>query len=297
MDFTHNDDVLNTYRYLRLAMALLVGLLGVAVLWQVFSSSPHCLQRSISAYYYTPARAVFVAALCAIGTCLIVYKGNSNIEDVLLNFCGVTAFVVAFVPTRIDDTCKAVNVPTPDELSAAVTNNVWALVVIGVASVILSRIINPTGFHFGSWSKAALFWLALTTGVLAAGSVFFLAARTTFRDNGHYAAAISLFAGIVIVVLTNAYSYGRHNAPGNGARKYVNRYAYIAIAMVLTLVVIVSAHFIDESFTHWLFWLEAAIIVEFAIYWVIQTEELWNVVNRAQLQPKASVRPAGGAIV
>jgi len=148
---------------------------------------------------------------------------GSTGKDVLVNFCGVTAFVVAFVPTRIDDTCKAVNVPTPDELSAAVSNNVWALVVIGVASVILSRIVNPAG--------------------------------------------------------------------------YVNRYGYVAVAMVLTLGVIVAAHFIDDRFTHWLFWLEATIIAEFAIYWVIQTEELWNVVNREQLPPKASVQPAVGAPV
>jgi ABC-type branched-subunit amino acid transport system permease subunit len=286
MDFAHNEDVLNTYRYLRLAMVLLVGLLGVAVLRQVFSSSPHCLQASISAYYYTPARAVFVAALCAVGTCLIVYRGNSNIENVLLNFSGVTAFVVAFVPTKIDDTCKAINVPTHDELAAAVTNNVWALVVVGVVSVILARIVNPTGFQFGSWSKPAQFWLALTTTVLVAGAVFFVAARATFLENGHYAAAISLFAGIVFTVLTNAYSYGGYNPRGNGPRKYANRYAYVATAMVLTLSVIVGAHLVDDRFTHWLFWLEAAIIAEFAIYWVIQTQELWNVVNRSQLQAR-----------
>jgi hypothetical protein len=56
--------------------------------------------------------------------------------------------------------------------------------------------------------------------------------------------------------------------------------------MVLTLSVIVGAHLVDDRFTHWLFWLEAAIIAEFAIYWVIQTQELWNVVNRSQLQAR-----------
>lgn len=52
-----SSDVISTYRYLRLAMILVVLLLGASVLWQTFSTDPFCLQESVSAYYYTAARA------------------------------------------------------------------------------------------------------------------------------------------------------------------------------------------------------------------------------------------------
>ena len=72
MDDTHRSAVLNTYRYLRLAMIAVVVMLFVAVGAQRAAAT--CWQTSISAYYFTAAHSVFVAALCAIGACLIVYK-------------------------------------------------------------------------------------------------------------------------------------------------------------------------------------------------------------------------------
>ena len=47
-------------------------------------------------------RGAFVFSLAALGACLIAYKGNDAVEDVLLNFAGFMAFVVALVPTTVD---------------------------------------------------------------------------------------------------------------------------------------------------------------------------------------------------
>lgn len=44
-----------------------------------------CLQNSISAYYYTPARAIFVGCMFLVGFSLIAYKGHDWSEDFLLN--------------------------------------------------------------------------------------------------------------------------------------------------------------------------------------------------------------------
>src|SRR6478752_5187295 len=95
-------DVVLTYRYLRGAMIsmLLMLLLSVGYQWW-WETGGSCWLGSISAYYYTPARTVFVGSLCALGACLIAYKGHSPEEDVLLNFSGFMAIVVAVVAVII----------------------------------------------------------------------------------------------------------------------------------------------------------------------------------------------------
>ncbi len=99
-----NRDVIYTYRYLRAAIVLLLFMMLFSIGFEWFSqwqgTGQSCFLRSISAYYYTPVRTVFVGSLCAIGVVLIAYKGHSPEEDVLLNFSGFMAFVVAMVPTE-----------------------------------------------------------------------------------------------------------------------------------------------------------------------------------------------------
>jgi len=112
------QDALSTYRHLRLAMVFVLALLLVSVALRAITADPGlCFEGSISAYYFTSTRAVFVGALCALGACLIVYRGNTDLEDVALNVSGALAFVVAFVPTGAPGTfgvsCSASNVPRP----------------------------------------------------------------------------------------------------------------------------------------------------------------------------------------
>ena len=275
--------VLSTYRYLRVAMVLLVLLLSAAVVLQIFGADPDCWQRSVSAYYYTPARAVFVASLCAIGACLVVYRGNTDAEDVALNASGLLAFVVAFVPTQVDDTCPASNVPTPAELDAAVTNNVWALIVGGAALTAVSwflRVRTAPDERGGSLSVWPL--VASSVGVVVLPFVF-VRWHDSVRDHGHDVAAIALFAGIVVVVAMNALGLAAQSDGGTPvARRVANRYTVVGVAMVGTFVGVLVAHWAVPSFLQWLFWLEALLIAEFAAYWVLQTVELWNVVERTE---------------
>jgi len=275
--------VLSTYRYLRVAMVLLVLLLSAAVVLQIFGADPDCWQRSVSAYYYTPARAVFVASLCAIGACLVVYRGNTDAEDVALNASGLLAFVVAFVPTQVDDTCPASNVPTPAELDAAVTNNVWALIVGGAALTAVSwflRVRTAPDDRGGSLSVWPLVASSVGVGVLP---FVFVRWHDAVRDHGHDVAAIALFAGIVVVVAMNALGLAAQSDGGTPvARRVANRYTVVGVAMVGTFVGVLVAHWAVPSFLQWLFWLEALLIAEFAAYWVLQTVELWNVVERTE---------------
>ena len=60
-----------TYRYLRITMVGAVVLLGVSIV--IERSNVDCWQTSVSAYYYTPVRAIFVGMLLAIGLAVTVH--------------------------------------------------------------------------------------------------------------------------------------------------------------------------------------------------------------------------------
>ncbi len=77
--------VLETYRYLRIGLIGAAALLGVSVVIERLHTD--CWQEAISSYYYTPARAVFVGTLVAVGLVLIVIKGRER-EDLYLNLAG-----------------------------------------------------------------------------------------------------------------------------------------------------------------------------------------------------------------
>ena len=57
------------------------------------------IQSSISAYYYTSMRDVFVGSLCAIGVFLLSYRGYEPADDLAGNLACVFAVGVALFPT------------------------------------------------------------------------------------------------------------------------------------------------------------------------------------------------------
>ena len=99
-----------TYNYLRIALAALVLLLFVSVALEWWAADG-CLQPSISAYYFTPVRAVFIGVLVTMGVCLVALKGNTDGEDVLMNLAGMLAPGVAFIPTVASGRCAAPRMP------------------------------------------------------------------------------------------------------------------------------------------------------------------------------------------
>src|SRR5688572_22472438 len=109
----HDDEAARkTYRYVRIGMVGAVVLLAGSVLLEQREVTNGCWQTSISAYYYTPVRAVFVGVLMAIGLMLIVIKGNNELEDGCLNVAGMLAPVVALVPTSDHGRCWSIP-PSP----------------------------------------------------------------------------------------------------------------------------------------------------------------------------------------
>lgn len=282
------DIALDTYRYLRGGMVVMIVLLAAAVIGERLSAG--CWLGSISAYYYTAAHAVFIAALCATGAMMIVYRGSSDTEDALLNLAGILAFVVAFVPTRSPGTsCGATQLPANWQPPIGVS--VWALVI----ALTISRI--------ASW------WLYLRTGtaerrsllgeatlwaqrvVLAAGLAVFVFFRGFFDDHAHDVAAVLLFVTIVLTVVLTAHLVDRQDPTRAPHRRgYRLIYRMIAGLMAVTLVVVVAVHVFAEGFEHAVIVAETALVVEFAAYWLVQTVELWRTPSRVELIPEAACR-------
>lgn len=282
MPGSYQFDLLRTYRYVRLAMVLLVILLLVSVTLYT-ASSGHLLQ-SVSASYYTPVRAVFVASLCAIGTALIVYQGNTDTEDVLLNASGFLAFIVAFVPTRPEQQCVASRI-TPD-VRAAITNNVTALLVVAALAfaVVMGIQLFATPESERELSRGTGVALALSVLAFLGIAGFFVLNRGAFMCHGHNTAAILLFVGIVAVVAVNGVGLARKQGLEDGApwREHLwNRYFWGFVLMVASIVVIAVAGPWRGWLDHWVFWLEAVLITQFATFWLTQTIELWREPRRA----------------
>jgi hypothetical protein len=166
-----SDIVAKSYRYLRLAMVGLLVCLAAAVVVQSVKQGWPPL-GSVSAYYYTPAQAFFVAGLIGLGACMIALKGTTPIEDLFLNLGGVFAAIVALVPTGREadyqdarQACREAGTPlltqkastgqpdcpTIEALEAAakanVDNNLIALLVVGaivlVATFVIARTAGP----------------------------------------------------------------------------------------------------------------------------------------------------------
>ena len=287
---------MKSYRYLRTAMvALLVGL-GAAVFYQTWRQGFHLL-GSVSAYYYTPAQAMFVGGLIGLGACMIALKGTTTVEDVALNLGGMFAAVVAIVPTaRSADFMTTVRAcenasgplltqtastdldcPTVRALVEAgranVENNTVSLLVVGglglLATVLFalkdSRSSDPAARRR---SRLQLWWgLGVAFAVWAASGFVLWRDTGWFIGNAHYLAALGLFGCLFVVAVANALR--RQGTLLRGPARF-DRYAWLAWLMVGTGLVMGGLVYFRVIT---LFWLEIVVVLLFAVLWMVQTVE------------------------
>lgn len=273
------SDAVKTYRYVRLSMITLVVGLAAAVAVERSKAPGGCFQHSISAYYYTPVRGMFVGGLVGIGVCLVALRGNTDAEDALLNLAGMLAPVVAFVPTPSAGSCSS----TPGvagHRSADVFNSMTALFVLGAVGLALTAWLL---WKDPERSRASVVGFALGAALLVAAVLVFALARGFFLRNAHYTAAVTMFAAVVGVVVLNALGFHRKRvAEGRApAHPLTNRYAVIAGAM-LAATGGIGVWDLTVGWDHAVLWIEGTLIALFGAFWVLQTEELWEGGVRAQ---------------
>ncbi|GAA6527136.1 hypothetical protein [Intrasporangium sp. DVR] len=312
---SHEAAVLNTYRYLRLATIPLLLTLLIAVALETFRGEP-CLLGSISAYYHTPARGAFIGGLFAVGACLIVYKGNDPLEDVLLDFSGFMAFVVALVPTVVDTGCGSkYPVQNLDLTAAAVRNNITTLLIATALAVLAKWFLvrrdrrratsaqkdlelpmqpadeapTPLNGQVAQWARRAS-WICLV--ILAVELGLFLFWPDTFKDVSHGVAAITMVLGVIGVMIANARGLSQAEQesdelrsaptppggrePEQGPRAWVNRYSLVAAVMVALIGVTVVLHLVGLTGDYVILILEVVVILSFLVFWGLQTAELWD---------------------
>ncbi|MBE1878774.1 hypothetical protein [Myceligenerans pegani] len=275
-----------TYRYLRVGIVSMVLALFAALALQISadraSAGPgeEWWLASISTYFYTPVQNILVGVTVVVGLCLIAIKGRDG-EDVLLNFAGMMAFLAGVVPTPLrPDACAGE--PYCLEVPERVANNVGALLIAGLAVLVLAT--WPRRRHLvrrDGWDL----WATWAVWAVVAG--WHLAWPTSFLGWAHYVAAVLLFLCLIAVAWVNGRDVAVTSGPDERTRglspdRYRRTYRVVAVAMLAVLIVGLGVHFGFRA-SGWalppqtLFTVEALLLLLFAVFWVLQTIEFWEI--------------------
>lgn len=118
-----NPTIVLSYQMLR----KIVGLLGLAIpvilfIGSVVVGNCHEIQGSISGYYHTVMRDIFVGTLCIVGFFLFAYNGYGKEDKIAGELACLFALGVAFFPTSIDlpRTCCVIGTASDNPLTSKV---------------------------------------------------------------------------------------------------------------------------------------------------------------------------------
>jgi hypothetical protein len=271
-------DAIATYRYLRIGMIGAVVLLASSIALE--RSKVHCWQTSISAYYYTPVRAIFVGAMMVVGFSLIVIKGRSVAENLCLNMAGMLAPVVAVVPTSDVGTCWSIQ-PNPlpivhKMLAPWVTdnihNNIYALLIAGAiglgVAVILARVVDQSIRGTIEKVGAGTLLAVIGTGLMLLVAWALITWWRQFGIRAHTDVAVLMFVFLIGAAASKAFDHHR-----KGASRYVAIYSVVAVVMAAGGVAIFVLQIAGD---YTVLVVEAFEIVLFAVFWIVQTVDNWN---------------------
>ncbi len=287
---------LRTYAAIRVSMVAVVVGLGISVALEI-RRVDGCVQRSLSAYYYTPVRSVFVGALIALGVAMIALWGKTPAEDAFLDLAGLLATVVAFVPTLDANSCglpagvkeaaltpdarKSLDDALIDANAPAVHNNVAVLVaviVIALACTAVGAVLRVVRGGTAPAMPVRLGYAATWFGAAAAVLVLLVLYRDA-DDNGsffnhrlHSWSAVVLFG---FVILTVGAAAVKKRIDSGAWTRWELTYWVLAVAMAGAAPVIELTGRLTDRDTwyagHSTFVMEATLIVLLAAFWVVQT--------------------------
>ncbi|MGZ4584782.1 MAG: hypothetical protein ACXVYI_10565 [Mycobacterium sp.] len=272
------------YRDLRVGMVVILLMLAAAIVIEQLWAT--CWQIALSAYYYTSAHSILIAALLALGTLFIVYRGSSDTEDVLLTLAGVSALMIAMVPQgRPDKLCGRDDLPSQYE--PAIQPNVWAVVIALSLGWLLMlgqylRTSTRRKKSLGGVVSLCIFWLIMALGLIAL--IFW---PDKFIEYAHGTAGVLMLSAFIATTFCTAYLARREEeSKAPHRRRYTWLYRVIGAVMLVTLIAVITAHLKHPGWELWILVLETTLILEFAAYWVVQTIELWNTPDRRERLPQ-----------
>lgn len=293
---TLTDFVAASYRYLRLAIVVVLLTLGASLLIERVGRD--CRLGSVSAYYYTPVHPVFIGALVALGVVLIALRGSDAVEDNLFNVAGALAPIVALVPTeRPSDVCRENEVVV--DVDALVSNNVPALVVGVVVAIAIAAFVawRQGKLRRMDLPRSTVVGLAISVALLAIGLIWYLSFQDSFRRWAHGTTAITMFVFIWIAVAVNAGWPARLlravyrtldeplpsslTSPTDRHLRYRRWYRAVGVLMPVAAAAILVLVPSDVS----VFWLEVVEIALFVAFWTLQTFEAWETGLTSDVSP------------
>ena len=274
----HDLTLLMSYRFLRCGIVAAAVTLVVSVVFEIVQTG--CVRNSISVYFYSPVRTIFTGSLMAVGLCLVILQGDNDIEEVSLNLAGLFAPMVAVVPTGLSTVCDArfANLSDPERntlvagIEAAtrdgLQNNLVAYFGVVLVALVLLLVFPRQFVRDGTrliWMRVAVVGYIV---VVAAFAVSAWRVSSGEQSWAHNLAAILMFVAFGVVVAHNGWFRG--HVPG----WYQNACRAIVVAMVGAVLVFFWMRSQDVSWA--LFALEAAELVLFATFWLVQTIVFWQ---------------------
>jgi hypothetical protein len=297
---------LATYRDLRIGLAVTMVMLAAAVIIDYRGRDPRCWQGALSEYFYTTAHSIFIAALLGLATLFFVYRGTCDTEDSLLTLAGVAALVAALVPQPTPEYCLPTFLPADFKVDDMVRPSLQAVVCALALGWALSWVLRmlkrrrdkkdnrpPTKTSLGG--RLALYLLRLVVAV----GLFALFCHNGFLYYAHAAAGFFLLSSFIATAFAVAFVVTlERKMPAEGLATQNDKdiglhrpcvllfyrcfYWLWATVMLLTALVIFRLHEIHPRY-HGIPWatvLESAVVIEFAVYWIVQSIDLWRTPDR-----------------
>lgn len=197
----YDKDHIYSYYALRKAVGVIGILLPFVLLFgQMALTNEVVVMRSISFYYHTGMRDVFVGGLCAVALFMMFYAGYDWRDDLTGFIAGISAVGVAWFRTTEGPNIDGIGVvhlvfaslffitlfifafflfPISGSIARKITYRVCGIAIAACLIVILVyKIINPEGSHDGS-----LVYVLETIGLVAFGISWFVKGMRKKKKN------------------------------------------------------------------------------------------------------------------
>jgi hypothetical protein len=207
---------LRSYLFMRTMIGFMGLLLPIVLIAgdSLLIKGEESIRGSLSAYYYSGMRDVFVGSLWAIGIFLITYKVfENNLDNTLSLLAGLAAVVIALFPTKRPDGVAAILTPLQDGLGEATVSRVHysAAAVFVLSLAIISFVFGVREGKRTSWRNGRRtrmspgFWRGLhwVCSALILLAVAFMVVTTRQRWFTHY----NLLVGEVVAIMAFGLSW------------------------------------------------------------------------------------------
>jgi hypothetical protein len=286
-----NTSLQRTYRNLRLGIAGTVVVIGVAV---GVESAKLGVLPSISDYFYSPARTLFVGALIAAALGIITLSGR-GVQRALLGAAGLFAPLVALVPTPIRDgtvpgyetACKPHTTCVPKEFLAGIDTGISTYLIVGglafVLAIVLSIVqIRRTDANHVSLSSV-LPSLIVAGATLAAVAGTWIGAHDWFIGVAHLGSATIFFSLIGAVAVANAFGHPTgpdvQPAPSKWRKSVYWLIAAGLFADLIVMIIVFATGHANDTSPPPLFVGEFVALTLFVAFWIVQSIQKWNDIN------------------